>query len=95
MARLTVEVTQEDIDLGGHSAHNCPISRAATRALEETETVGVTHDWLCTYTHDMLEVRWHADFPTEVSAWLLRYDVKKETMEPCSFEIEVPDSWQE
>lgn len=44
---LRVDVTQEDIDKGGHHNHDCPHQRAITRVLQETldTTWGVCVDY--------------------------------------------------
>lgn len=84
MARLTVEVTQEDIDLGVPMyLSECPVARATQRA------TGNTYSWAGP-ANIYTEIGVYVDTPKIVSDWMYDFDTGQ-AVQPFSFEIEVPD----
>lgn len=90
--RITINVTQELIDQGGHGAHHCPVQKAVQPLLvkhsDSGPSCGVTQQDIRFYLKDDSLVK--RRLPERVTNWIYRYD-DGQNVEPISFELEVPE----
>lgn len=104
MKSLVVNVTQEDIDAGCiDSVSNCPIALALRRVLPVMTTVSVAPHFVLVSTHGVWATcmtplcpsEFRADLPKRAAVFIAQFDKPggKETVEPFSFTINVPDSY--
>lgn len=95
---VTISVTQADIDTGErNSYYDCPVARAATRALRKQ---GLTIPWLTVdksldfdrfhYSHDQPDLS--IDLDGQVLDWIELYDDGFPTMAPFQFTIRLPEA---
>lgn len=89
MAKITITVTQEDIDKGRReSSCNCPIALAARRVFVN-DSVRVSPFDLVLYAKDDEEVRYRM-LPQEAARFIEQFDHQGPTqVKPFSFTVEV------
>ena len=92
--KITVSVTQEDIERGregGFIAQNCPIARALRRARFPDATVGLQFlgDFPDYVVHFQKGGRFRS-LPESAQQFAFEFDIGR-SVEPFSFELEVPE----
>lgn len=101
MSKITIRVTQDDIDDGGHAGNRCPIALAARRALPNLPDlhIGSTEWW------PLGNVSTGRPFPLpgQAQRFVERFDEdcpegectqddgRHECVAPFAFELDVPD----
>lgn len=104
MSKVTVDVTQEDIDHGeSNNCYNCPVARAAVRALGQTAVIAVSANAINVFGEDGTRELVIA-LPIEATQFIDTVDrcvdevgsiAFRKVVKPFSFEVEVPDAEQQ
>lgn len=85
MKNITVNVTREDIKMGGRNCWNCPIHRAVKRATGFPYVIG----WVNVYA-DRFMGKWVCKLP-DVATEFIEALHNGKSVSPFTFTLEVPD----
>ena len=84
---VKIEVTQEDINEGGHSCNRCPIHRAIARTLGIKDFVVSVR--VVTFYEGINHV-FDSFLPEDVHKRLMEYDFGDGRMQPFTFRLSLP-----
>ena len=85
-----INITQQDIDAGGHQSFCCPLLHAIGRACSASY-IGIVHGYI-TLGYTLLNgdnARLELELPQEVESWLHEYDMLR-PVQPLTFDLAIP-----
>ncbi len=87
--KVTIDVTLDDIKMGGCSKNTCPVARGLLRVVKQGSYVDVDYGHISVFHRDRIAEVAHIETPPMAKEFIASYDARHHVV-PFSFDMDLP-----